>query len=140
MTKHKYSPSTGGFYLAASIDQYRNLPTDLVDVSDDLYDQVVKVVVAGKNGLPILQDPPPPPPPDTKIVGVEFEGVMCSATREDQNGLVAVLLAFQMQGKNFQPTEFSFSNGNKVVLNAGNMQKFISVWMPFRQSFFLPSE
>jgi hypothetical protein len=81
----------------------------------------------------------PPPPPDPKLVGIEFEGVMCSATREDQNGLVAVLTAYQLQGAAFQPTRFEFANGNSLVINKTNIQAFISVWMPFRQSFFLPS-
>ena len=80
----------------------------------------------------------PPPPPDPKITGVEFEGVMCSATRDDQNGLVAVLVAYQMQGENFQPTEFYFANGNTLVLTSQNIEPFTAVWMPFRQSFFKP--
>ncbi len=80
----------------------------------------------------------PPPPPDPKLVGIEFDGVMCSATREDQNGLVAVLTAYQLQGAAFQPTRFEFANGNFLVINKTNIQAFISVWMPFRQSFFLP--
>lgn len=74
--------------------------------------------------------------PDPKMVGVKFEGVMCSATRDDQNGLVAVLAAYQIQGQNFAPTEFRFANGSKLVLTAQNLQAFLTVWMPFRQSFF----
>jgi hypothetical protein len=74
-----------------------------------------------------------------KWVGIEFEGVMCSATREDQNGLIAVLLAFQMQGAQFKPTEFHFANGSKLVLSQANIPEFIGVWMPFRQSFFSPA-
>jgi hypothetical protein len=81
----------------------------------------------------------PPPPPDPKLVGVLFEGVMCSATRDDQSGLVSVLTAYQLQGANFQPTCFEFANGNSLVLTKSNIQAFIAVWMPFRQSFFTPS-
>ncbi len=80
----------------------------------------------------------PPPEPDPKLVGIEFDGVMCSATRDDQNGLVAVIIAYQMQGENFQPTEFYFANGNTLVLEAQNIEQFMAVWMPFRQSFFIP--
>lgn len=80
----------------------------------------------------------PPPPPDPKLVGIEFEGVMCSATRDDQNGLVAVLVAYQIQKTAFQPTEFYFANGNTLVLDAQNIEAFTAVWMPFRQSFFKP--
>lgn len=89
-----------------------------------------------KGNIPTPADPLPPP--DPKMVGVAFDGVMCSATRDDQNGLVAVLAAYQLQGANFAPTLFEFANGNKLRLTAQNMQSFIAVWMPFRQSFFKP--
>jgi len=79
----------------------------------------------------------PPPPPDPKLTGIKFEGVMCSATRDDQNGLMAVLLAKQLQGSAFKSTTFAFSNGNKLVITADNLSALISVWMPFRQSFFV---
>lgn len=83
--------------------------------------------------LPI---PVPPPAPDPKLVGVEFEGVMCSATAADQAGLAAVLLAIQLQGAAFQPTRFYFENGNTLVLTLANWQAFAATWLPFRQSFF----
>lgn len=71
------------------------------------------------------------------ITGIEFDGVFCSATKEDQVGLLAVLTAFQIQGSHFQPTIFDFENGNKLRLSLDNIQQFIAVWMPFRQSFFV---
>lgn len=80
----------------------------------------------------------PLPPPDPKLIGIEFDGVMCSATRDDQNGLVAVIIAYQLQGENFQSTEFHFVNGNTIVLTAQNVAQFMTVWIPFRQSFFIP--
>lgn len=76
---------------------------------------------------------------DPKMAGIEFDGVMCSATRDDQNGLMAVLMAHQLQGTNFQPTTFHFSNGNKLEITKENIKEFTSKWMPFRQSFFIPS-
>jgi hypothetical protein len=81
-------------------------------------------------------DEPIVPPPDPKMVGIAFEGVMCSATRDDQNGLLAVIIAHQLQGANFQPTKFSFSNSNSLILTNDNLQAFVGTWMPFRQSFF----
>ncbi len=81
---------------------------------------------------------PPAPPPDPKMVGIEFQGVMCSATLYDQNGLLAILAAYQLQNAAFQPTRFEFANGNSLVITKDNIQAFIAVWMPFRQSFFLP--
>lgn len=74
--------------------------------------------------------------PDPKLTGVEFNGVMCSATAEDQHGLAAVLVAIQFQGQAFQPTRFHFANGNTLVVSLDNWQDFAAVWLPFRQSFF----
>jgi len=71
-----------------------------------------------------------------KVVGVDFNGVMCSATRDDQNGVTAVLIASQFQGDKFAPTNFYFSNGNSLQLTKDNIAQFASVWLPFRQSFF----
>ena len=78
----------------------------------------------------------PVPAPDPKWTGIEFEGVMCSATADDQSGLAAVLLAIQLQGAAFQPTRFYFANGNTLVLSLANYQAFTAAWLPFRQSFF----
>lgn len=75
---------------------------------------------------------------DPKLIGIEFDGVMCSATAADQNGLAAVLLAIQLQGDAFQPTRFWFDNGSTLVLTKDNWQAFAAVWLPFRQSFFIP--
>jgi hypothetical protein len=65
---------------------------------------------------------------------------MCSATGNDQNGLMAVFTAIQVQGAAFPATRFEFDNGNELVITAGpegNYQDFMDVWLPFRQSFFL---
>lgn len=83
-------------------------------------------------------EPLPANLPDPKMVGIEFEGVMCSATRDDQNGLVAVIIAHQLQKAAFQPTVFRFVNGNTLLMTFDNLPKFLAVWMPFRQSFFKP--
>lgn len=88
-----------------------------------------------KGNTPLPKDPEPAP--DPKLVGIDFEGTMCSATMEDQNGLIAVLVAYQIAGANFVPTRFSFSNNNELVITKDNIQSFMAVWMPFRQSFFL---
>ncbi len=80
--------------------------------------------------------PEPTEPPDPKLVGIEFEGVMCSATSQDQSGLMAVLMAIQIQGARFPGTRFEFENGNVLIIHLGNYQAFMGRWMPFRQSFF----
>ena len=81
---------------------------------------------------------PVPQPPNPKYVGIEFQGVMCSAMKTDQDGLLAVLVASQLQGTAFKPTRFIFENGSELVLTKTNLPAFIATWMPFRQSFYLP--
>lgn len=91
---------------------------------------------------PVADPVPPEPDPAAleearKIEGVAFEGVMCSATKADQDGLAAVLLAIQMQGAAFKPTMFHFANGSRLVISLANYQALAATWLPFRQSFFL---
>lgn len=68
----------------------------------------------------------------SKIKGVEFEGVMCSATSEDMWGLASVKPWIQAGND----VNFHFSNGNKLVLTSLNLSAFEIVWTPFRASFF----
>jgi hypothetical protein len=82
--------------------------------------------------FPIIAEAPNP-----KLVGVEFQGVMCSATGNDQNGLMAVFTAIQVQGAAFPATRFEFDNGNELIITTANYQDFMAVWRPFRQSFYL---
>lgn len=104
------------------------------DLNNSLYVEYLKWLEKGNTPEPADA----PPPPDPKMVGIEFDGVMCSATRDDQNGMVAVIVAFTLQKEKFQPTIFTFVNGSKLKLTAQNIQQFLGVWMPFRQSFFKP--
>jgi hypothetical protein len=68
-----------------------------------------------------------------KQQGVKVFDVMCSATSEDQSGLLAVQAWLSSGGA---PTVFRFANGNELELTADNYQEFAAIWMPFRQSFF----
>lgn len=99
--------------------------------------QMVQDAIAA--GATVSVETPPEPQPDAKLIGVEFEGVMCSATAQDQAGLAAVLLAIQLQGPAFQPTRFYFDNGSTLIITLENWQAFAAVWLPFRQSFFAVS-
>jgi hypothetical protein len=96
--------------------------------------------VPGQPGFPLVVQWPSPPgpdaPPDPRVTGVNFGGVMISATAADQSGLLAVLTAIQMQGAAFQPTRFQFENGAELVITLENYQDFMAVWVPFRQAFF----
>lgn len=76
------------------------------------------------------------PRPNPRMDGVHFQGVMCSATADDQNGLTAVLLAIQLQGPLFPGTRFLFANGTALDITYENHQAFIAVWLPFRQTLF----
>lgn len=102
----------------------------------DLQTGITNTVDLTSEEIAALPATVPPPAPDPKLVGIEFEGIMCSATAADQAGLVAVLLAIQMQGAEFRPTRFEFDNGSVLVITLANYQAFTAVWLPFRQSFF----
>jgi hypothetical protein len=76
---------------------------------------------------------------DSKLTGIEILGVMCSATKTDQTGMLAVgfnkLLA-DMAGQPFPPTKFEFENGAELVITAANYATVQAIWVPFRQTFF----
>ena len=75
---------------------------------------------------------PPPTNTELKMIGVEYDGVMCSATAEDQHGLsdieAVVLGGFDIN--------FQFENGNTLILTTQNWAAFRAVWFAFRISFF----
>lgn len=64
------------------------------------------------------------------MAGVEFNGVMCSAFREDQWGLASVKPLVE-SGTDI---DFEFENGNVVTLTQANLSSFESVWVPFRMA------
>lgn len=76
------------------------------------------------------------PDDSKKHRGVPFEGVMCSATADDQNGVTAVLTAWQINKTGYAGTLFQFSNGAELQITKNNIQAFAAVWLPFRQQFF----
>ena len=76
-----------------------------------------------------------------KLAGVSLGGKMCSATRDDQNGLVAVALAIRAardSGAKFPETQFEFENGAELIINDDNFDEYYASWVTFRQSFFKP--
>lgn len=123
--KHFKDPTTNmlfAYALDGSQDAY--ILPNLVAITDDEADEIRSALIQ--------------PNADPKFVGVEFDGVMCSTTRDDQDGLTAVMMAYNMQSTAFPATKFYFANGNSLVLTKDNLQAFAAVWMPFRQSFFVP--
>jgi hypothetical protein len=69
---------------------------------------------------------------ERKLEGIEFEGVMCSATKEDMWGLSSVGHLIGLG----DTVNFSFSNGSTLPLTLDNIDAFNTVWWPFRVSFF----
>lgn len=69
---------------------------------------------------------------ELKLIGVEIEGVMCSATSTDMYGLKCIE-EWVAAG---QTVNFEFDNGNTLPLTQSNMDDFKAIWIPFRASFF----
>lgn len=67
-----------------------------------------------------------------QMQGVEFEGVMCSATKQDYWGLSGAYEWIKLG----HDTTWHFANGNKLLLTKDNIDAFQAVWLPFRLSFF----
>lgn len=75
-----------------------------------------------------------------KLAGIEINGVMCSATKDDQTGLVAVERFFNLSrsaGVTPAPTVFRFANGNTLEITDVNFDAIYAAWVSFRQSFFV---
>ena len=88
----------------------------------------------GNTISPYTEPPESPEARDArlKLEGVEFNGVMCSACKEDMWGLNAI----EQDVIAGNPTFFNFENGNNLLLNENNYEDFKAVWIPFRRSFF----
>lgn len=99
---------------------YAKFPEELVDVDGTMY----------RLASPRFADYSDK---EKKLIGVKFEGVMCSATESDQNGLTAAYLSITVLGKDFP---FHFENGNVLLLTSANYMDFMAVWQPFRASFY----
>lgn len=104
------------------------------DINPDIVDSVI-VPTAPSDARQVWQFPgwsDVPTSIDLKLVGVEFEGVMCSATKEDMWGLSSVAPWIESGNS----TAFEFDNGNVLVLTPENYRAFYDVWASFRASFF----
>ena len=70
---------------------------------------------------------------ERKMTGIEFEGVMCSATGEDMWGLASVK-GYILAGMDLPP--FKFENKSRLKLTQANLADFEAIWIPFRATFF----
>ena len=130
--KYAYSPATGEIIDTDSPADWMGTTT----VTPPLYNKATQGCFWRDNAWAVVDSEAGETVSDPKMTGIEFDGVMCSATSQDQSGLLAVLMAFNMDGASFQPTRFRFSNGNSLVITKDNLLHFMSGWKPFRQSFF----
>lgn len=78
---------------------------------------------------------------EKKLQGIEFDSVMCSATKDDQFGLTGIWMQYESlkalgKAAEFTPQAFNFENGSVLVLTKDNMEAFRAVWLSFRMSFF----
>jgi hypothetical protein len=78
---------------------------------------------------------------EKKVQGFDFNGVMCSATKDDQFGLSGMWMQYESlkavgKADEFAPQAFHFENGSVLVLTKDNIDAFRAVWLPFRMSFF----
>lgn len=75
----------------------------------------------------------------SKLTGIEILGVMCSATKEDQNGMIAIgfdKLTNTLAGTQMGATTMEFKNGSELVITDENFSEVDALWRPFRKSFF----
>lgn len=69
---------------------------------------------------------------ELKMLGVEFNGVMCSLTWKDQFGLHSIK-SYVQAGMSIN---FEFANGNKLLITPANLNAFEATWLPARMAFF----
>lgn len=105
--------------------------TEVID--DDTYTITTKSDGAHDDDwAAFLANPSPEYVKHLKLKGIEFEGVMCSATKTDYWGLG---VAFETIKAGLS-TNWNFENGNTLLLTPDNIDEFKAAWLPFRMSFF----
>jgi hypothetical protein len=107
-----------------------------VDTNNKDYIEYLEWIESGNIALPANDKPSAKE--DLKLKGFEYNGVMCSAKKADQDGLFFIWSNFILCTEDFEPTEFSFVNGGKLVLDSSNIEDFYRKWKAFRKSFFVP--
>ncbi len=105
------------------------------DTGNRYYTKMQKEISEGTGEI-ISYVPPSPTQEEinttSKMVGIDFQGIMCSATAEDMWGLSSIQ-SWVLGGNN---VNFHFENGNTLLLTSANFAAFQAVWVPFRASFF----
>jgi hypothetical protein len=102
-----------------------------IPIGHRLYEYALELEANGEAEI-LPYTVPEPTKEELKLEGVEFEGIMCSATSEDMWGLASTKEWIRAG----QTTNFEFKNGNVLTLSNDNIDAFEAVWVPFRASFF----
>ena len=113
-----------------------NNPSDADEYLHKKWKNLYNQWLAEGNTPDVLPEPSEPPKvreARLKLEGVEFEGVMCSATALDQFGLDSIERKIREKGKSYY---FEFANDNKLLLTPDNIDSFEDTWVAFRESFF----
>lgn len=123
------------YYISQKTDSYRQLahgdaPKGFKEVSKGVFENFVEEIEDKKERIRqgFIEEK------DEKLVGIEFNGVKCSATRKDQDGLTSVFLG--INSGFIEKTNFKFSNGSTLEITSENLEEFAIAWTQYRQSFF----
>ena len=101
--------------------------------------EIAKMGDSYADGVFTTPEPLPPTDEELKKTGIEILGVMCSATKEDQNGMIAIgfdKLTNTLAGTQMGSTTMEFENGSELVITDENFSEVDALWRPFRKSFF----
>jgi len=109
-------------------------PASYLEGDSNIFSELVKDWVEEGGVITVVDPTPIPSTEDLRqermMTGVEFDGVMCSAFKEDQWGLSSIK-DFVLGGAEIQ---FEFKNDNVLTLNPENISAFEATWIPFRQT------
>ena len=140
--KYKYSPALDAFYPVDMLDAYADLPTDLMDVSEQAYDAVLHVRSQGlayriaDDGSSVSVAPSSTHDWDTKVgkwvLNVERQTIIDAHAQKQAiiNAVNDVKHALQTHIDGVA-TGLGFSGGNAVMLYAGFANAFQSLAQAF---------
>lgn len=138
MAQHKYSTTLDAFYPANMLDAYADLPTDLIDVSEDTYDAILHARAEGL-AYKIADDGAAVSIAPSSIHGWDAKTGQLVLNKDKQAELVAqaekqaveaVKHALQAHIDSVA-SGLGFSGGNAVMLYAG----FANAFQPLAQAF-----
>jgi hypothetical protein len=135
----EYQPSTKFTRPVIDIESYRKYYQMIIAPISNIENSLATFVDTIDDDLFIINrvhDTEPKPKDDIdrikKLEGVEFNGVKCSATKEDMWGLSSV----EALVRSGTAINFNFDSGEALLLTPINIDEFQAVWVPFRMSFF----